>query len=36
MGLAVHQSEEAALLTVWDLSNYKGDYRQDAQPIPNS
>ena len=20
----------------WDLSNYKGDCRQDAQPIPNS
>ena len=36
VGLAVHQSEEAALLTFWDLSNYKGDCRQDAQPIPNS
>ena len=35
-GLAVHQSEEAALLTFLDLSNYKGDCRQDAQPIPNS
>ena len=34
--LAVHQSEEAALLTFLDLSNYKGDCRQDAQPIPNS
>ena len=30
------QSEEAALLTFLDLSNYKGDSRQDAQPIPNS
>ena len=29
-------SEEAALLTFLDLSNYKGDCRQDAQPIPNS
>ena len=35
-GLAVHQSEEAALLTFLDLSNYKGDCKQDAQPIPNS
>ena len=35
-GLAVHQSEEAALLTFLDWSNYKGDCRQDAQPIPNS
>ena len=35
-GLAVHHSEEAALLTFLDLSNYKGDCRQDAQPIPNS
>ena len=32
----VSQSEEAALLTFLDLSNYKGDCRQDAQPIPNS
>ena len=30
------QSEEATLLTFLDLSNYKGDCRQDAQPIPNS
>ena len=30
------QSEEAALLTFWYLSNYKGDYRQDTQPTPNS
>ena len=30
------QSKEAALLTFLDLSNYKGDCRQDAQPIPNS
>ena len=30
------QSEEAALLTFLDLSNYKGDWRQDTQPIPNS
>ena len=30
----VSQSKEAALLTFLDLSNYKGDYRQDAQPIP--
>ena len=30
------QSEEAALLTFWDLSNYKGNSRQDAQPIRNS
>ena len=27
------QSEEAALLTFLDLSNYKGDCRQDTQPI---
>ena len=32
----VSQSEEAALLTFLELSNYKGDCRQDAQPIPNS
>ena len=32
----VSQSEEAALLTILDLSNYKGDCRQDTQPIPNS
>ena len=32
----VSQSEEAALLTFLDLSNYKGDCRQDAQSIPNS
>ena len=32
----VSQSEEAALLTFLDLSNYKGDCWQDAQPIPNS
>ena len=25
-----------ALLTFLDLSNYKGDCRQDTQPIPNS
>ena len=30
------QSEEAALLTFLDLSNYKDNCRQDAQPIPNS
>ena len=30
------QSEEATLLTFLDLSNYKGDCRQDAQPIANS
>ena len=30
------QSEEAALLTFLVLLNYKGDCRQDAQPIPNS
>ena len=30
------QSEEAALLTFLGLDNYKGDCRQDAQPIPNS
>ena len=30
------QFEEAALLTFLDLSNYKGDCRQDTQPIPNS
>ena len=30
------QSEEAALLTFLDSSNWKGDCRQDAQPIPNS
>ena len=29
-------SEEAVLLTFLDLSNYKGDCRQAAQPIPNS
>ena len=34
--LFTRQSEEAALLTFLDLSNYKGDCRQDAQPIPNS
>ena len=28
--------EKAALLTFWDLSNYKGSFRQDAQPTPNS
>ena len=33
-GLAVHQSEGAALF-LW-LVKYKGDCRQDAQPIPNS
>ena len=33
---SVLYSEEAALLTFWDLSNYKGDSRQDVQPIPNS
>ena len=32
----VSQSKEAALLTFLDLSNYKGDCRQDTQPIPNS
>ena len=32
----VSQSEEAALLTFLDLLNYKGDCRQDTQPIPNS
>ena len=35
-GLPPVQSEETALLTFWDLSNYKCDCRQDAQPIPNS
>ena len=30
------QSKEAALLTFLDLSNYKGDCRQEAQAIPNS
>ena len=30
------QSKEAALLSFLHLSNYKGDYRQDTQPIPNS
>ena len=30
------QSEETALLTFLDFSYYKGDCRQDAQPIPNS
>ena len=34
--LFISLSEEAALLTFLDLSNYKGDYRQNAQPIPNS
>ena len=34
--LAVHQSEKAVLLTFWDLSNYKGDCRQDAQPTTYS
>ena len=34
VGLAIHQSKEAASLTF--LSNYKGNCRQDAQPIPNS
>ena len=29
------QSKEAALLTFLDL-DYKGECRQDAQPIPNS
>ena len=32
LGLVVHQSEEA-LLTFWDLSNYKGSCRQDAHPL---
>ena len=32
----VSQSEEAALLTFLDLSNYKGHCRQDTQPMPNS
>ena len=27
---------QLCLETFWDLSNYKGDCRQDAQPIPNS
>ena len=30
------QSEEAALLTFWDLSHYNGNCRQDTQSIPNS
>ena len=30
------QSEEAALLTFLNFSDYKGDCRQDTQPIPNS
>ena len=34
VGLVVHQSEEAALLTFQDLTNYKGSCRQDAQPTP--
>ena len=34
VGLAVHQSEEAALLTFLWLVNYKGDYRQDATANP--
>ena len=36
VGLAAHQSEEAALLTFWDLSNYKGICRQGTQSNPNS
>ena len=36
VGLAVHQSKEAALLTFLDLSNCKGHCRQDTQPIANS
>ena len=35
VGLVVHYSDEVALLTFWDLSNYKGSCRQDAQPSPN-
>ena len=38
VGLAVHHQSnlrEAALLTFLDLSNYKGDCRQDTQPNPN-
>ena len=27
---------QLCLKMFWDLSNYKGDCRQDAQPIPNS
>ena len=27
---------QLCLKIFWDLSNYKGDCRQDAQPIPNS
>ena len=34
--LFTSQSAQVALLTFLDLSNYKGDCRQDAQPIPNS
>ena len=34
VGLVVHQSEEAALLTFQDLTNYKDSCRQDAQPTP--
>ena len=30
------ESVKSALLTLLDLSNYKGDCMQDAQPIPNS
>ena len=36
VGLAVQQSEEAALFNFLGLVNNKGDCRQDAQPIPNS
>ena len=36
VGLAVHQSKEAALLTFWYLSNYNGSCRQDTQLTPNS
>ena len=34
--VASRPCQEAALLTFLDLTNYKGDFRQDAQPIPNS
>ena len=39
-GLAVHhwsvRGGSFVTVTFLDLSNYKGDCRQDAQPIPNS
>ena len=38
VGLAVHYQsvQGASFVNLLGLDNYKGDCRQDAQPIPNS